>query len=392
MKVLIVNTLYQPFKVGGAEISVQTIAEGLHKRGIDVAILTLGKNEEEVYVNKIPVYRLALKNVFWPFDQVDQPKVKKLKWHFTDIYNKKYNTSFLKIINEFDPDIIHTNNLMGFSVSIWDIAKSKGIKVVHTLRDYYLQCPKTNKFKNDNCEKQCMECVCFSVIKKTKSQSVDSVVGISNFILKNHLDKGYFKPSAKKVIYNGFDTTKEISLKSNFKNQTFLKFGFIGQVNKAKGIEILIQVLAGFRDYNNWKLYIAGRVESSYKDFLLSFLPDEKVEFMGYVKQETFFNTINVLVVPSLWEEPFGRVVLEGILSNVPVLGSNKGGIKEILSNNSKFTFNPLNEDLKNTLKLIIENPKELNTFNFDMDYIYRLFSLESMIDQYIKVYEELKN
>ncbi|WP_299213010.1 glycosyltransferase family 4 protein [uncultured Aquimarina sp.] len=392
MKVLIVNTLYQPYKVGGAEISVRAIAEGMEKKGIEVAVLTLGEKTEKTSINNVSVYRLKIKNIFWPFDQVNYSKIKKLKWHFTDIYNKGYNKNINEIINEFHPDVIHTNNLTGFSVAIWDIAKNKEIKVVHTLRDYYLQCPKTNKFKNNSCTKQCNECMFFSKIKKAKSHLVDSVIGISNFILKDHIEEGYFRHSTKKVIYNGFDITKRILGSSNFDEKTFLKFGFIGQINKAKGIEVLMKTLAEFSNYNNWKLYIAGTVDSSFRGYLSAFLPEEKIEFMGYIKQETFFKTINVLVVPSLWEEPFGRVVLEGIVSNVPVLGSKKGGIKELLSGNSKFTFNPLNEDLKNLLELILENPEELNTFNFDIDYLYKSFSLESMIDEYIKIYKELKN
>ncbi|SEK77406.1 Glycosyltransferase involved in cell wall bisynthesis [Aquimarina amphilecti] len=391
MKVLIVNTLYEPYKVGGAEISVQSIAEGMVKNGIEVAVLTLGEKTEKTIINNVLVYRLKIENLFWPFNEINYSKIKKLKWHFSDIHNKKYDKNIDKIIDEFCPNVIHTNNLTGFSVAIWDIAKRRQIKIIHTLRDYYLQCPKTNKFKNDNCEKQCAECLFFSIMKKAKSQLVDSVVGISNFILEDHIDKGYFKYALKKVIYNGFDTKKEILSNSDFEKHTFLKFGFIGQINKAKGIEVLIRSLEELKDYDNWKLFIAGNVDPSYKDYLLSFLPDEKVEFMGYMKQDTFFDIINVLIVPSLWEEPFGRVVLEGLLSNVPVLGSKKGGIKEILTGNSKFTFNPFKEDLKSLLQSILENPEELNTFNIDINDFHKLYSLECMIDAYVKTYKELK-
>lgn len=387
MKILIVNTLYEPYKIGGAEISVQAIAEGLIKNGIEVAVMTLGENYEEVIINNVQVWRLKLNNIYWPFGDFQELKIKKLKWHFKDIYNNRYTNSINQIINKFNPDIIHTNNLMGFSVAVWDIAKKRNIRIVHTLRDYYLQCPKTNKFKNNNsCNKQCWECSIFSRKKKEISQNVDCVVGISNDILQNHIDEGYFKESIKKVIYNGFEINTGNLKPENFKEDSFLKFGFIGQINEAKGIEVLIKSLKEFICYNNWKLFIAGNVDSQYKEHLQSFLPLDRMEFMGYTKQEVFFKEINVLVVPSLWEEPFGRVVLEGLINNTVVLGSTKGGIKEILSNNKKFTFDPMKGELKSLIQSIIINPKKLNNFNFDEQEIGK-FSIRTTIEKYIELY-----
>ncbi|RKM89832.1 glycosyl transferase, partial [Aquimarina sp. BL5] len=198
MKILIVNTLYYPHKIGGAEISVQSIAEGLQKKGIEVAVLTLGERNEDLVSNNVPIYRLTLENTFWPFDQIERSKIDKLKWHISDVYNSKYNKRIHEIINVFNPTIIHTNNLTGFSVAIWDVAKERGIKVVHTLRDYYLQCPKTNKFKKGSaCSTQCLECKLLSKKKKNVSQKIDIVTGISNSILQSHIDQGYFKNALK---------------------------------------------------------------------------------------------------------------------------------------------------------------------------------------------------
>lgn len=391
MKVLIVNTLYYPYKVGGAEISVQSIAEGLKKKGVQVAVLTLGEETEKTTINDVLVYRLKIENLFWPFKNQEASKIKKLWWHNNDVYNSRYDRSINNIIQEFCPNIIHTNNLTGFSVAVWSLAKKKRIKVIHTLRDYYLQCPKTNRFKNNSCNKQCLECRFFSRKKKVISQSVDSVVGISHAILDSHINDGYFKSSYKKVIYNGFDFKKKGLIKTNFNKNTYLNFGFIGQVNKSKGIEFLMKELNAFKNYDNWKLSIAGSVDIAYKNYLLNFLPESKVEFKGYVKADTFFDTINVLIVPSLWEEPFGRVVLEGILSNIPVLGSNRGGIKEILSDNSKFIFDPDKDDLKNLIKRILESPEILNSFSFDINRFNDLFSSENTISGYIEMYKKLE-
>src|SRR5690606_6051821 len=138
-----------------------------------------------------------------------------------DMNNTTYTKELNEIFLEFMPDIIHTNNLAGFSVSIWEYAKKKKVKTVHTLRDYYLQCPKTTKFNQGKiCTKTCTSCKLLSIIKKRKSHSIDFVVGISNYILKDHLNEGFFENATTKVIYNGFNTKLIIKENHFLESQT----------------------------------------------------------------------------------------------------------------------------------------------------------------------------
>lgn len=58
MKITIINTLYYPYRLGGAEVSVQVLAESLVKRNVEVTVLTLheGKNLKIDSVNGIKIY------------------------------------------------------------------------------------------------------------------------------------------------------------------------------------------------------------------------------------------------------------------------------------------------------------------------------------------------
>ena len=200
MKVLIFNTLYYPIKIGGAEVSVQDLAKRLKKMDIEIGIVTLGEKSEKIYVDGIPVWRLKIKNVFWPFGDYNHSRISKFVWHLVDVYNPRYSREIKAIYRDFRPDVVHTNNLSGFSVFVWGSAKRKNVKTVHTLRDYYLQCPKTTKYKNGKvCEQLCKQCKALSLIKKRKSDLVDCVVGISHFILEDHLRQGYFGNAMNKV-------------------------------------------------------------------------------------------------------------------------------------------------------------------------------------------------
>jgi len=391
MKLLIVNTLYHPYKIGGAELSVQALAEEFKSLGLTVGVLTLGESSNIEIVNGVSIWRLKIRNLFWPFDGKPKNTLKKILWHVKDAYNSSYDHDIDEIFKSFKPDVLFTNNLSGFSIRVWSLAKSNNIKIVHTLRDYYLQCPKTVKFKKGrNCNKLCFDCKILSVLKKEASKNIDYVIGISNFILQDHLTEGYFKDTPNQVIYNGFKFNDIIFTKKELPKGETIVFGYIGQLNKPKGIELLLNSFSHLNKSNKWKLLIAGKADESYLNKLKQINESNDVEFMGFVNSSDFFNKIDVLIVPSLWHEPFGRVVLEGIIKNKVVIGSNVGGIKELLYENSDFLFNPNDkDDLLRVLKNVFSDKNILQKFSFSSNRLSE-FSLKKTSLQYLDIFKKI--
>lgn len=388
MKVLIVNTLYHPYKVGGAEISVQALAEEFNLLGITVGVLTLGESDDFEVINNISIWRLKLENIFWPFNNQLKSSLSKLRWHAKDANNKGYDKKIKSIFESYKPDILFTNNLSGFSTRIWELAKHKNIKIVHTLRDYYLQCPKTTKFKNKhNCESLCLDCKVLTAIKKRNSAKVDYVIGISNFVLQDHLKQGYFKNVNSEVIYNGFKFDyKPRDLK--LLNKDKVTFGYIGQINKEKGVELMLKSFVGLNNENKWNLLVAGNVKPEYFEVLKRINDSNKIKYLGYANNKSFFEKIDVLIVPSLWNEPFGRVVLEGIINNKVVITSKNGGINEIMQNNQNFTFNPNSKALSSLLDDIINNRKDVS-FDYNLEDMTK-FNIKNTVIKYSKLFSEI--
>jgi len=381
------NTLYAPNQIGGAEKSVQALAENFLLTGNKVMVICLGKESTTYLLNDVLVKVLKIENDYWPFELVHKNSYQKFSWHLKDASNTKYENTIIEFLADFKPSILLTNNLSGFSTKVWNTTRKFNIKIVHTLRDYYLQCPSTTKFKNDlNCDKPCLSCKFLSFSKKRDSNKVDYVIGISKFILDDHLRNGYFKNIPNKVIYNGFDIAK-IKVRET-KNE--IVFGYIGQINKSKGIELLLESTSKIKKYK-WKLLIAGNIDDAYLNYLRTINNSGQIEFLGHTKSDLFFKKIDVLVVPSLWNEPFGRVVLESIIQRKPVLGSNKGGISELLSNNKKYLFNPTENELTFLLKKIILDSSFLNDFLFDQVF-NKSFMIENTVNQYLKVFNEVLN
>lgn len=74
MRILMVNTLYDPMLYGGSEKSVGLLANGLAKFGDDVSVVTLHPDTKETteVLNGVRVYRMPLDNIYWPFRRVHQ--------------------------------------------------------------------------------------------------------------------------------------------------------------------------------------------------------------------------------------------------------------------------------------------------------------------------------
>lgn len=390
MKILLVNTLYYPNMIGGAELSVQTLAESLVIKGHDVIVASLFPSNftKSEVVNGVKTYYIGLRNVYWPFIN-KKNEILRLLWHFIDIYNPLMMNDLTDVIIKEKPDIIHTNNLSGFSVSSWVEAKRHHIPLIHTIRDYYLLCHLSTMHRNErNCTKQCIRCRLFSELKKKFSNLPDSVVGISGYILKEHLKFGCFSsvPNTS-VIYNSYQGIKLNVVKGNKKN---LRLGFLGRIEKKKGIDFLLKSLKSIAGYQ-FEVHIGGTGKQSYVDHLKKEYR-KNVFFYGFVNPSSFLTKIDVLVVPSLWNEPFGRIIAEAYYYGIPVIGSQKGGIPELIDNGKTgYVFDPAVKDsLISIVKNILKQPdiiKYMQSFCLEKS---KLFLPEKIAAQYIDEYYKI--
>lgn len=390
MNITIICTLYPPYINGGAEISTQLLAEGLAKSGHKVTVITTSSKDEFQTINDVDVYRVKNQNIYWRYPQRDKPILKKVIWHIADISNYLYWSPIKQILNKTYPDIIHTNNLCGISTVAWSLANKNKIPVVHTLRDYYLLCPQqTMTSHGKGCQQQCTSCKAFSYLKKSKSKHVNSVVGISNFILKKHLEYNYFtNASIKCVIPNSVKAS--IRKNTNPKGNSII--GYLGRISPEKGIEYLIDSFLGSNNQGK-QLWIAGNGNEKYFDEIKSKTNKSKqIHFMGHTNAEDFLSKIDLLVVPSLWHEPFGRVIIEAFSQHVPVFASTNGGLPEIIDSKVGALFDMSNKDsLTNLLNDFFCNKMSFDESAFDKTC--SSYRNDVIINKYVELYNNtLKN
>jgi len=392
MKILIVNSLYYPNIVGGAEKSTRILAEGIKKKGLNPIVITTSDKDKIGYINGIKVYYVRIPNLYWMKNAKKQSMLKKPFWHLIDSFNIFVKKRISKILDMEKPDLIHTNNLTGFSVYTWKLAKEYDLPVIHTLRDYYLLCPRSTMFKNGkNCETQCLSCKFYSIPKKFSSNNVDTIVGVSKFILNKHLGYGYFKNAKiKTYIYNPVSISNNDENTIRRGNIKKIKFGFVGMLSPHKGIEFLLKRFWKM-DVKAAKLYIFGRgFTKEYENYLMGNYSSDNIFFMGFKSQKEIYSLIDVLIVPSLWNEPFGRIIAESYFYGIPVIASNRGGIPEIVQEGKTgFIFEPEKEgDLEEKVRIFIDNPKLITKFSNNCLDFSKEFTEDKIINKYISLYQ----
>lgn len=394
MKILYLNTLYSPLIEGGAEISLQLIVEGMKARGYEVAVLSLGpeKGLTEDVVQGVKVYRAGLKNRYWPYTKQRPGKLNRLAWHLKDRHNAAMGAVVREVLRQEKPDVVSCHNLAGWSVAVWDEIHASGIPIVQVLHDMYLACANSNMFKGEHpCERQCLSCRLLRGQHVSKSDQVGAVVGISQSILDRFTELGYFKHSEKRVIHN----TRSIPLpptKTARKPGDRLRVGYLGTLSRIKGVEWLIDQFQSL-DINA-TLSIGGRGQSDYEKHLKSLVRKPSISFLGQVKSNEFYSEIDVLVVPSLWQEPLGMVAIEALAHHLPVIAHKIGGLQESVKEglNGLYCFSSDPDSLGSAITRLYEDVKLYNDLSVAArDSVADILSEERMIGEYEAVIDLFK-
>jgi glycosyltransferase involved in cell wall biosynthesis len=390
MKILYINSLYSPLIEGGAEISLKLIVEGIQSRGHEVSVLSLMPEEgfKKEAVDGVRVYRVGLHNVYWPYSTGKKNKLSRLGWHARDQSNGAMAKVVKKVLDLEKPDLVCCHNLAGWSAAVWKPIHDAKIPLVQVLHDLYLLCANSNMFKNEQtCETQCLSCKLLRSKHPEKSKQVSAVVGISTNILQRFIDFGYFENASKQVIYNT-RTIENPPQRPERKANEPIVFGYLGTLSRVKGIDWMI---AQFEKLSiPARMKIAGKGEPNYEDHLHIAAQGANIEFVGYVNSTEFLSQIDVLIVPSLWEEPLGMVAIEALANHVPVIANKRGGLQETVKDgaNGLYCYDSNPDSLAEAMLQLYENPIKYNQFSANArNSVAAILDKNRLISEYEEVY-----
>ncbi|MEK4509964.1 glycosyltransferase [Paenibacillus sp. FSL K6-2524] len=164
----------------------------------------------------------------------------------------------------------------------------------------------------------------------------DQIICISHFVANSIEGKN------KTIIYNGVDPELALTMRSrSFMEDDILVIGTFGRIVEWKRYHLVIEAVKKLADHkkNNWKLLIVGDTsvdgsEDYYNDMVLKVKQyglEHHVIFYGYSKKPLDLMKECDLTINFSLNEPFGRVIIESLLVQTPVIVADSGGAPEII-------------------------------------------------------------
>lgn len=340
MRILIISELYL---MGGAELQALKEYDLLISHGHEVCYLTLDPGLEE----KMDI-SAGLCNI--PFAEDTSRHLKSIRWFFP---NKDIRAKVNTILNGFQPDIIHLNILNRGAVTVFPLLGKW--KCVQTIRDFSVICPRSFcvdleykpciGFRCKECGKKCipkkgMKSVIlfhinrfyFSKILRLRKKNVGLFLAPSQCLTDRCNEHGIKTVCVNNPIENVIQQKREEI--AGFERKTFLLFGVIAA---HKGVLQFVEAFLNIETKLPIRLEIIGKVVPEFQEtFEQAIKGHEEVVYLGEMSHEKILEHLKnvfAVVVPSVCLDNYPNTALEGIEAHRLVLGSDRGGIPEIIVN-----------------------------------------------------------
>jgi len=217
-------------------------------------------------------------------------------------------------------------------------------------------------------------------IKERKNilNKCSNIIFVSKWVQKKFFEGLDNKKSKKcSVIYPAIKRLDKLPKKENI-------ITFIGKLNKSKGYDLAgVAVVNILNKYKNWKAIFAGNEEREKYNFSHKNL--KIYRWLSHGKILKLLKKSSICLVPSVWEEPFGRISMEASIYGNAVILSNKGGLSETSKYHIKLKNLHVNNIFKEINNLILDK-KKLSKLQKKSFFDYKIF-----IEKSTKIFDEIK-
>ena len=167
----------------------------------------------------------------------------------------------------------------------------------------------------------------------------DRVVVVSEAV-GNHLRPSSLARRRVTVVHDGVAPTERRPIALPGRGNP--KVAFVGRLNRTKGYEVFVDAAARVGERNADVGFLVAGSPPAGEEWRVGDLRSrversglgERVALMGYLSDAPrLFDSVQIAVVPSLWPEGFGLVILEAMRSGCAVVATSHGGAGEIIEN-----------------------------------------------------------
>ncbi|MBI2125523.1 glycosyltransferase family 4 protein [Candidatus Woesearchaeota archaeon] len=413
MKVLFVSEYYPPKIMGGGEINLELLATALAKKKVGVFVLTshhAGLEKKELK-NGVTIYR-RLKTGRTPSGMVENVKR-------SLVFPKSVIEKAGIIIKEQKIDLIH---FIGTSIIVAEELKQFQIPLFATIESYPTLCPKGDRIfhAKTECKIQCsftkfLSCQAespeigkmkngwylkynppaLSYIYNYYSQLNEALkhcnlISISSYVQSLLKQQGY----ESIVIPNALDAEKfSTTIKNEPRKNEKIRILYLGSLIQSKGAQILAEAVQGVDCqvdmYGEGVLKEELQQKIEQKNLPITIHPP-----VPYAEIPSLYWQADIVVFPSLWPEPFGRIAIEAMAAGKPVIASAIGGIKETIAEGTGILVDPGNvQQLREAIILLMHDQelrKEMGKKGRKI--VEKLYAEEKVVEKLMEVYGEQKH
>lgn len=394
MRVLLIN--HFPLRGSGSGVYVANIAKSLVKRGHKVCIIMPENTTQITPIEGVKIHPVFFKREEIIEGQLDfnfpcmdpHPRSNLLFENMTDCQLEQYETAFRTAIeyeiNEFKPDIIHTQHIWIISgllvnYNIPYIITSHGAE--------FITYKKTNRFDKYgfNAVKGCSKIITIS--SDNEKDIINKFPEIRHklaFVRNGYNSQDFFVEELNKE-----EVLKKFSINENFEKIVL----FVGRISKMKGVDVLVKA-AGIYENDKIATLIVG--DGAYKtelEALKNELQLKNIIFLGSKSHEELrllYNISDVLVLPSR-KEALPLVAIEALACGTPAIVTDQSGMPNIINKDVGLVFKMDDEKmLAEKIKLILDK-KVVFDKEWISDYAKNKYSQDIFMDKLLMLYEEIR-
>lgn len=354
MRVLQLVHQYLPENVGGTELYTCWLSEALVQQGYDIAVFYRRSADGTGLTS-----RLEQSQTIW---NARSGLITPTNRFLATFHEPALTKAFAQVLNEFHPDLVHVQHLMGHPVSYISHLQNRQIPYVITLWDFWWVCANAQLIKNKNQQLcagpqfylNCAECALSRLGRSWFKPGLP--LAAMPLALRNHLlrkvlvgAKALIAPSefvwhwyrkhgipANRIhmVAPGVNLDGVVSAREQ-KPHSPLRFAYLGGISWQKGVHVAVEAFAGLQGAA--ELWLIGD-DTAYPDYTarLRALASPNVYFLGPQDRTGVWKMlaqVDVLIVPSLWYETFAFVISEAFAAGVPVIASALGPLKDRVTN-----------------------------------------------------------
>ncbi|HWP42821.1 MAG TPA: glycosyltransferase family 4 protein [Blastocatellia bacterium] len=339
MRILVVSNFYPPHYIGGYELGCSDVVEGLKARGHEVLVLTSTYGHDGPH-NGGGVYRwlesdFALKS---PSDSTN---------FFRLVRKESANRrAFNRLCRLIRPDIVYVWNATHISIAIAFAAQRRGLPVCYFVSDNWLSRWESDPWYSQRYRRP------RRIHRRLLWRPLRSLLSRSDFLPKGTLDLSHVQFASQYLKQAALEAHKPVANADVFHwgvNLDCFRYKerpgdrrrllYVGQITPHKGVHTAIEALKLIVErprYESTTLTVVGGPDYNGRVHRLvsSLGLESKVCLTGQIPREQLpqiYHEHDILLFPSVWEEPFSITLLEAMASGLAVVGTNTGGSSEIL-------------------------------------------------------------